>query len=63
MTRLTAGFWVQAYLARLRLRDIPAFVVTHGERIAQMIVAAMYTAGRITCGIGTTAVAAVAGAV
>ena len=31
--------------------------------IAQMIVAAMYTAGRITCGIGTTAVAAVAGAV
>jgi hypothetical protein len=31
--------------------------------IAQMIVAAMYTAGRITCGVGTTAIAAVAGAV
>jgi hypothetical protein len=30
---------------------------------AQMIVAAMYTAGRITCGVGTTAIAAVAGAV
>jgi hypothetical protein len=28
-----------------------------------MIVAAMYTAGRITCGVGTTAIAAVAGAV
>jgi hypothetical protein len=29
--RLTAGFWVAAYLARLRLTDIPAFVVAHGD--------------------------------
>lgn len=29
--RLTAKFWVQAYLARLRLRDIPAYVVAHGD--------------------------------
>lgn len=29
--RLTAQFWVQAYLARLRLMDIPAFVVAHGD--------------------------------
>lgn len=29
--RLTAGFWVDAYLARLRLADIPAFVVAHGD--------------------------------
>lgn len=29
--RLTAGFWVAAYLARLRLADIPAFVVAHGD--------------------------------
>ncbi|SEO01567.1 hypothetical protein SAMN04490248_10139 [Salinihabitans flavidus] len=29
--RLTAQFWVQAYLARLRLEGIPAFVVAHGD--------------------------------
>ena len=29
--RLTARFWVDAYLARLRLYDIPAFVVAHGD--------------------------------
>lgn len=31
MPRLTARFWVDAYLARLRLCDIPAFVVAHGD--------------------------------
>ncbi|MFK7836074.1 MAG: DUF1491 family protein [Sulfitobacter sp.] len=31
MVRLTARFWVDAYLARLRLFDIPAFVVAHGD--------------------------------
>ena len=31
MVRLTARFWVDAYLARLRGVDIPAFVVTHGD--------------------------------
>ena len=31
MTRLTADFWVHAYLARLRLADIPAFVTSHGD--------------------------------
>ena len=31
MTRLTARFWVDAYLARLRLLDIPAFVTAHGD--------------------------------
>ena len=29
--RLTARFWVDAYLARLRTLDIPAFVVAHGD--------------------------------
>ena len=29
--RLTAEFWVQAYLNRLRLADIPAFVVAKGD--------------------------------
>ena len=32
--RLTAGFWVQAYLTRLRLADIPAFVVRRGDETA-----------------------------
>lgn len=31
MPRLTARFWVDAYLARLRMFDIPAFVVVHGD--------------------------------
>ncbi|OWU70837.1 GTP-binding protein Era [Roseovarius sp. 22II1-1F6A] len=32
--RLAAGFWVRAYLARLRLADIPAFVVAKGDEQA-----------------------------
>ena len=32
--RLTADFWVRAYLARLRLAGIPAFVVAHGDDTA-----------------------------
>lgn len=31
MARLTAQFWVHAYLARLRTYAIPAFVVAHGD--------------------------------
>ena len=31
MARLTTRFWVDAYLARLRIYDIPAFVVAHGD--------------------------------
>ena len=31
MTRLTTEFWVSAYLARLRLYEIPAFVTAHGD--------------------------------
>ena len=31
MTRLTARFWVDAYIARLRLADTPCFVVAHGD--------------------------------
>jgi hypothetical protein len=29
--RLTADFWVRAYLSRLRLAGIPAFVVARGD--------------------------------
>lgn len=38
MTRLTAEFWVTAYLARLRLADIPAFVVSRGDATAGAVV-------------------------
>ena len=31
MARLPSRFWVDAYLARLRFADIPAFVVAHGD--------------------------------
>lgn len=36
--RLTAEFWVQAYLARLRLADIPAFVTARGDASAGAVV-------------------------
>lgn len=31
MPRLTSRFWVDAYLARLRLGDVQGFVVAHGD--------------------------------
>ena len=31
MARLTSRFWIDAYLTRLRMYDIPAFVVAHGD--------------------------------
>jgi hypothetical protein len=31
MARLTARFWIDAYLMRLRGAEIPAFVVVHGD--------------------------------
>ena len=34
MVRLTAELWVDAYLPRLRLADIPAFVVSRGDATA-----------------------------
>ena len=34
VTRLTTDFWVAAYLNRLRLSDIPAFVVAKGDATA-----------------------------
>ena len=41
--RLTARFWVDAYLARLRLHDIPAFVVHHGDDTAGAILIKLAT--------------------
>ncbi|QYZ69694.1 DUF1491 family protein [Neotabrizicola shimadae] len=38
MPRLTSGLWVSAYLTRLRLADIPAFVVRRGDDHAGAVV-------------------------
>ncbi|MBK0326397.1 DUF1491 family protein [Rhodobacteraceae bacterium F11138] len=43
MARLTAQFWVQAYLARLRLSGIPAFVVAHGDDTAGAVLVKLNT--------------------
>ena len=41
--RLTAKFWVHAYLNRLRMIDIPAFVVLKGDLTAGAVVVKMNT--------------------
>jgi hypothetical protein len=43
VARLTAEFWVQAYLARLRLADIPAFVTSRGDATAGAVVVKLNT--------------------
>lgn len=43
MTRLTADFWVRAYLARLRLADIPAFVTAKGDATAGAVLVKLAT--------------------
>ena len=43
MTRLTAEFWVHAYLARLRFQNIPAFVVAHGDDTAGAVLVKLNT--------------------
>ncbi|MEP3295155.1 MAG: DUF1491 family protein [Pseudoruegeria sp.] len=49
MTRLTAEFWVQAYLARLRGYDIPAFVTAKGDLTAGAVLVKLNTLdGRAT---------------
>ena len=41
--RLTAEFWVQAYLARLRLVEIPAFVTAKGDLTAGAVLIKLNT--------------------
>lgn len=49
MTRLTAEFWVHAYLQRLKLLEIPGFVVNHGDDTAGAVVVKLNTLdGRAT---------------
>ncbi len=41
--RLTSEFWVQAYLTRLRLADIPAFVTSKGDKTAGAVIVKINT--------------------
>lgn len=41
--RLAAGVWVSAYLTRLRLADIPAFVVRRGDDVAGAVLVKLNT--------------------
>jgi hypothetical protein len=41
--RLTAEFWVQAYLNRLRLASIPVFVVAKGDATAGAVLVKLNT--------------------
>jgi hypothetical protein len=41
--RLTAEFWVQTYLTRLRLADIPAFVTARGDATAGAVIVKLNT--------------------
>ena len=41
--RLTADVWVSAYLTRLRLADIPAFVVRRGDATAGAVLVKLNT--------------------
>ncbi len=43
MTRLTADVWVSAYLTRLRLADIPAFVTRKGDLTAGAVLVKVNT--------------------
>jgi hypothetical protein len=43
MSRLTADIWVSAYLNRLRLEGIPAFVVAKGDATAGAVLVKLNT--------------------
>lgn len=43
MTRLTAEFWIAAYLRRLSLANIPAFIVKKGDKISGAVLIKLNT--------------------
>ncbi len=47
--RLTADIWVSAYLTRLRLMEIPAFVVQHGDNTAGAVMVKLNTLDGQAC--------------
>jgi hypothetical protein len=50
VTKLTTDFWVGAYLARLRMFEIPAFVTAKGDATAGAVLIKMNTLdGQAAC--------------
>lgn len=49
MARLTTRFWVDAYVTRLRLVDIPCFVVAHGDDTAGSVLVKVNTLDGRAC--------------
>lgn len=49
MTRVTAEFWVGAYLRRLSLSDIPAFVTSKGDATAGAVLVKLNTLDGKAC--------------
>ena len=49
MTRLTTDIWVSAYLTRLRLVEIPAFVVAKGDVTAGAVLVKLNTLDGRAC--------------
>ena len=47
--RVTADFWVAAYLTRLRLAKIPAFVVKRGDSTAGAVLVKLNTLDGLAC--------------
>ena len=47
--RLTAEFWVGAYLRRLTLEDIPAFVTAKGDATAGAVLIKLNTLDGLAC--------------
>ncbi|APX90095.1 GTP-binding protein Era [Brevirhabdus pacifica] len=43
MTRLTAEFWVDAYMRRLQLADIPAYLMRRGDATAGAVLVRLDT--------------------
>lgn len=43
MTRLTTAFWVQAYLRRLALENIPVYILAHGDDTAGAVLVKLAT--------------------
>ena len=49
MTRLTAAFWVQAYLRRLMLENIPAYILAQGDDTAGAVLVKLATLDGKAC--------------
>lgn len=49
MTRLTTEIWIAAYLTRLRLATIPAFIVQKGDKTAGAVLVKLNTLDGTAC--------------